>query len=142
MRLWTIHPVYLDSKGLVALWREGLLAQKVLAGNTVGYKNHPQLHRFKDTTNPAGAIASYLRYVFQEAVQRGYRFDKSKIMNKQLKGKIKVTQGQVEYERSHLAKKLKKRDPVKFKQLCDIETIDIHPMFIQVQGEIEEWEII
>ena len=142
MRLWTIHPVYLDSKGLVALWREGLLAQKVLVGNTVGYKNHPQLHRFKDTTNPAGAIASYLRYVFQEAVQRGYHFDKSKIMNKQLKGKIKVTQGQVEYERSHLAKKLKKRDPVKFKQLCDIETIDIHPMFIQVQGEIEEWEII
>ncbi len=142
MRLWTIHPVYLDSKGLVALWREGLLAQNVLAGHTVGYKNHPQLHRFKDTTNPTGAIASYLRYVFQEAVQRRYRFDKSKIMNKRLKGKIKVTQGQVEYERSHLAKKLKKRDPVKFKQLCDIKTIDIHPIFIRVQGGIEEWEIV
>jgi len=31
MRLWSLHPRYLDAKGLVALWREGLLAQKVLA---------------------------------------------------------------------------------------------------------------
>lgn len=32
MRLWTLHPKYLDTKGLVALWREALLAQKVLQG--------------------------------------------------------------------------------------------------------------
>jgi len=25
MRLWTLHPKYLDARGLVALWREGLL---------------------------------------------------------------------------------------------------------------------
>jgi len=30
MRLWTIHPKYLDRQGLLALWREALLAQKVL----------------------------------------------------------------------------------------------------------------
>jgi hypothetical protein len=28
---------------LVAVWREGLLAQAVLQGKTNGYKNHPQL---------------------------------------------------------------------------------------------------
>lgn len=30
MRLWSIHPCYLDSKGLIALWRESLLAQACL----------------------------------------------------------------------------------------------------------------
>ncbi|MEN6399799.1 MAG: pyrimidine dimer DNA glycosylase/endonuclease V, partial [Rectinema sp.] len=29
MRLWTLHPQYLDQKGLTAAWREGLLAKKV-----------------------------------------------------------------------------------------------------------------
>lgn len=37
MRIWSLHPSYLDAKGLVALWRETLLAQKVLLGATVGY---------------------------------------------------------------------------------------------------------
>jgi hypothetical protein len=36
MRLWTLHPKYLDARGLVALWREALLAQKVLRGATRG----------------------------------------------------------------------------------------------------------
>jgi hypothetical protein len=43
MRLWSLHPCHLDAKGLVALWREGLLAQKVQACETNGYRNHPQL---------------------------------------------------------------------------------------------------
>ena len=47
MRLWSVHPKYLDSKGLVALWREALLAKQVLEGGTKGYRNHPQLDRFK-----------------------------------------------------------------------------------------------
>jgi hypothetical protein len=43
MRLWSLHPQYLDPQGLVALWREALLAQAVLRGKTRGYKHHPQL---------------------------------------------------------------------------------------------------
>ena len=39
MRLWSIHPKYLDCKGLVALWREALLAKKVLRGKTRKYAN-------------------------------------------------------------------------------------------------------
>jgi len=30
MRLWSIHPKYLDRQGLLAVWRESLLAQSVL----------------------------------------------------------------------------------------------------------------
>jgi len=81
MRLWSIHPKHLDANGLVALWREGLLAQNVLLGNTRGYKNHPQLTRFKNTNNQSAAIASYLRAVAEEADSRGYNFNKSKIID-------------------------------------------------------------
>jgi hypothetical protein len=38
MRLWTLHPKCLDARGLVVPWREALLAQKVLRGETRGYK--------------------------------------------------------------------------------------------------------
>ena len=30
MRIWSLHPKYLDAKGVVALWRETLLAKNVL----------------------------------------------------------------------------------------------------------------
>nr|WP_253280607.1 pyrimidine dimer DNA glycosylase/endonuclease V [Arcanobacterium phocae] len=47
MRLWSIRPSQLDRAALIAGWREGLLAQKVLAGLTKGYRHHPQLERFR-----------------------------------------------------------------------------------------------
>lgn len=67
MRLWTLHPKYLDRQGLLALWREGLLAQAVLAGKTKGYRNHPQLIRFKSARDPLAAIGCYLTIVHREA---------------------------------------------------------------------------
>ena len=142
MRLWSINPGYLDAKGLVALWREGLLAQNVLAGKTVGYKNHPQLIRFKNTSNPLGAIASYLRAVEEEARNRGYHFDKSKILNKRLNTCIKVTNGQIEYEFKHLLNKLKSRDPEIYKNIRETKRIKLHPLFTRVRGGIEAWEVV
>jgi len=142
MRLWSISPNYLDSKGLVALWREGLLAQKVLAGNTTGYKNHPQLDRFKNTNNPIGAIATYLRVIIQEAESRGYNFDKTKILNNRLQSKIKVTTGQLDYELSHLKNKLGKRDPQRLEYIRNIKEIESHSLFYRVQGGVEKWEVI
>ena len=79
MRLWTLHPRYLDAKGLVALWREGLLAQKVLQGATRGYRQHPQLVRFREAPDSVAAIATYLQSVVAEASERGYTFDATKI---------------------------------------------------------------
>ena len=132
MRLWSIHPGYLDSKGLVALWRESLLAQKVLRGLTKGYKNHPQLSRFKSTSNPLGAISCYLRCVADEADERGYNFDRSKIENKYYRGKISVTNGQLDFEFTHLLGKLKKRDPELYVELRKIKRIKLNPIFSKV----------
>lgn len=142
MRLWSIHPKYLDAKGLVALWREGLLAQKVLQGETKGYKNHPQLIRFKNTSNSLGAIATYLKFVEEEARKRGYKFDASKIVNKRIKTMLSVTNGQVEYEFDHLLNKLKERDPELHKNIKNVKRIKLHPLFKKKKGAIEEWEIV
>ncbi|MEW8029682.1 MAG: pyrimidine dimer DNA glycosylase/endonuclease V [Candidatus Thiodiazotropha sp.] len=141
MRLWSIHPRYLDSKGLVALWREALLAQKVLEGKTSGYRNHPQLIRFKETNNPLGAIATYLRQVAAEAGRRGYNFDKSKILNKCIRTKLYVTDSQINYEFSHLLEKLKRRDPASYKKIRKISAISPHPLFKLHKGHVEDWEV-
>jgi len=140
MRLWSIHPEYLDAKGLVALWREALLAQNVLLGNTKGYKKHPQLKRFKNTGNPVGAIACYLRSIIDEADRRGYNFNRSKIINKRIKSSIPVTSGQVEYEFNHLLGKLSKRDPESYNQLKLVKKIKVNPTFKKVRGSVEDWE--
>jgi len=142
MRLWSIHPEYLDAKGLVALWREALLAQNVLLGNTKGYKKHPQLKRFKNTSNPIGAIASYLRSIIDEADRRDYNFNRSKIVNKKNNSRIPVTSGQIEYEFKHLLGKLNERDPDSFKQLKTVNKIKVNQIFKEVRGKIEDWEII
>ena len=141
MRLWSIHPAYLDAKGLVALWREGLLAQNVLLGNTKGYKHHPQLIRFKNTGNPVGAITAYLSFVADEADNRAYRFDRSKIAKKRYDGRISVARGQIAYEFAHLLGKLKTRSPELHSQLSKTKRIAVHPLFNQVEGGVEDWEI-
>ena len=58
MRLWSLHPALLDRAGIVACWRESLLAQAVLAGRTRGYTRHPQLARFRAHPEPTVAIAA------------------------------------------------------------------------------------
>ena len=142
MRLWSIHPCYLDAKGLVALWRESLLAQQVLLKKTTGYRNHPQLQRFKSTDDPVGAVAQYLHAVADEAEIRSYRFDRSKIRRKKMQMVIDVTEEQISYEFAHLLAKLRKRDPVSFKKNRRIHTILPHPLFQIKPGEIEPWEKI
>jgi hypothetical protein len=140
MRLWSISPIYLDPVGLVALWREGLLAQKVLLGQTQGYRFHPQLMRFRACSDQALAIGCYLNEIAHEADRRGYRFNNSKIMKFGPCQKIKVTSGQIKYEWQHLLSKLKIRAPVLYETNRIIVSPDIHPLFEIVPGEIEDWE--
>ena len=142
MRIWSLHPKYLDSKGIVALWREALLAKHVLSNKTKGYKNHPQLNRFKKLKDPVGAIEFYLSCVLEESKQRGYNFDSTKISSSFMRTRLNVTRGQLEFEAGHLLQKFKKRDPVLFKQLSILKKFEAHPMFRIVNGEIEDWEII
>jgi hypothetical protein len=141
MRLWSIHPRYLDSKGLVALWREGLLAQKVLKGETKGYRNHPQLHRFKELAQPVSSIRRYLHYVRQEALARQYKFDQSKIGVSRSKARIDVSTGQMDYEIQHLLRKLELRDPERHADLVTEDHFQVHPMFDVVEGQIADWEV-
>lgn len=140
MRLWSIHPQYLDTKGLVALWREALLAKNVLEGKTKGYKNHPQLIRFKECPDPLAAINFYLSQIYQEARKRKYKFDKTKFISCTFELKIKVNSGQVNYEKMHILNKLNVRDKVKYYKLKDINNIKLHPLFKKVKGDIESWE--
>jgi len=142
MRLWSLHPRYLDPKGLVALWREALLAQAVLAGRTRGYRQHPQLRRFAAAPAPQAAIASYLRQVQREAARRGYRFDAGRLDDAAGEaGPLVVTTGQLEYERQHLQRKLALRAPACLSALQDSRGIDPHPLFVVTAGGIADWEL-
>lgn len=140
MRLWSIHPKYLDAKGIGALWREGLLAKHVLEGKTKGYTNHPQLIRFKAAPKPLNAIEFYLQLVCEEAERRGYHYDRTKLRWGLSAPKIPVTTGQLLYERKHLLAKLAVRDPARMPALRADVLPDPHPLFEVVEGDIESWE--
>jgi hypothetical protein len=142
MRIWSLHPKYLDTKGLVALWRETLLAKNVLEGNTKGYRNHPQLTRFKNSGNALDCINQYLQVVYVESLNRGYGFDRNKFNAPAQPSTLTVTRGQIEYEKAHLFKKLETRDPERFQLLSHETTLEVHPLFKIVDGGVEEWEII
>ena len=142
MRLWSLHPKYLDAQGLLALWREALLAQKVLGGKTTGYKNHPQLERFKKHPRPNEAIAVYLLSVWKESKRRGYDFDLNKIGARKTKRKIQVTQGQLQYEFKWLCQKLRKRAPAPYRLISSKKKVLPHPFFQVVKGPVEGWEHI
>ncbi|MGE5518669.1 MAG: pyrimidine dimer DNA glycosylase/endonuclease V [Candidatus Dadabacteria bacterium] len=142
MRLWTLHPKYLDSKGLVALWRETLLAKNVLENKTKGYRNHPQLLRFKTSEDPVVSINNYLLTIFLEAKERGYRFDETKFICKENVKQISVTNGQLNYEVKHLLSKLQYRDPLRYEAVKKIIIFDPHPLFKIITGEREPWEVI
>ena len=140
MRLWSLSPAYLDSKGLGACWREGLLGMAVLRGETKGYRNHPQISRFPRLYY----LNEYLHWIVDEADRRGYKYDRRKLHgNRRGKLKMKVTAGQLDYEMAHLLKKLKVRDPMRYSAID--HTVDVvipHPMFVVKDGPVELWERI
>jgi hypothetical protein len=140
VRLWSLHPRYLDAKGLVALWRESLLAQKVLRGQTRGYRAHPQLERFRRHRHPLSAIATYLKAVADEADSRGYRFDRRRIARTRRAARLTVTNGQISHELRHLRMKLSRRDPRRLRLLPRLAEIEAHPLLRIVDGPVESWE--
>jgi hypothetical protein len=140
MRLWTLHPQYLDAQGLVALWREGLLAQAVLRGETRGYTRHPQLQRFAAERSSVGCLAEYLRVVQKEAAGRGYTFRASKISRQRWAGQLVVSRGQLEYEWQHLRKKLAVRSAAWLGDVAHIRRPRAHPLFRVVPGPVAGWE--
>ncbi|WP_350348153.1 pyrimidine dimer DNA glycosylase/endonuclease V [Agromyces sp. G08B096] len=149
MRIWSLHPRYLDRQGLTACWRETLLAQAVLAGTTRGYTRHPQLERFRAAPDPLAAVAAYLAGVADEADARGYRFDRSRIrpvpapaagVPTMAAPSIAVTEGQLQLEWAHLRAKLARRSPEVADRWRLVEVPETHPLFVPVPGPVEPWE--
>lgn len=140
MRLWSLHPKYLDAPGLVALWREAMLAQAVLRGLTRGYTRHPQLDRFREHAHPRSAMNAYLAVVHAEATHRGYAFDRSKIGPIRAVQPIPVTTGQLAWEWRHLRGKLSLRNPAVWGRWSDVATPACHPLFVRQPGPVAPWE--
>jgi len=140
MRLWSIHPKYLDKQGLTGLWREALLARKVLESKTKGYTRHPQLIRFRACAKPIGAINAFLHTVYNESLQRGYKFNRAKLKGKAKHPCIKVTNGQLTFETTHLKSKLITRNKEKFHAIEDRKILPPNPLFKCVPGPVESWE--
>ena len=140
MRIWSLHPEYLDRQGLVACWRESLLAQQVLAGQTVGYIRHPQLARFRVLDDPLAGIGSYLRGLADEAARRGYRFDVTRIVRSDRALTLTVTRGQLDVEAGHLLAKLEQRSPSCAAAFPPVADVVPHPLFTVVPGPVADWE--
>ncbi|HYM42572.1 MAG TPA: pyrimidine dimer DNA glycosylase/endonuclease V [Steroidobacteraceae bacterium] len=140
MRLWTLHPKYLDAQGLTALWREALLARAVLRGATRGYRHHPQLERFRGHRSPLSAINAYLAIVAAEASSRGYAFDRRKIGPRRGTVRLRATQGQLAYEWRHLLGKLARRSPHLHRRWRRQERPQPNPLFAIRPGAVEPWE--
>lgn len=139
MGLWTVHPQYLDAKGLTAAWREAVLAQKVLSGSTIGY-HHPQLIRFRSHPQPLQAAAAFLTDVANEAERRNYRFDTTKILYTETVDTIEETDGQLLFEWTHLKEKLQKRAPILYCRFSAITMPESHPLFRIISGGIKDCE--
>jgi hypothetical protein len=140
MRLWTLHPKYLDPQGLVALWREALLARQVLRGRTRGYRRHPQLERFRRHPSARSAINAYLAAVYAEACARGYEFNRSKVGPVREVPRMTATTGQLDYEWRHLSRKLRVRSPGVLRRLCGGGKPEAHPLFRVIAGPVQPWE--
>jgi hypothetical protein len=140
VRLWTLHPRYLDAQGLVALWREALLAKAVLRGKTRGYRHHPQLARFREHAAPRAAINAYLAAVHAEATARGYSFDRRKVGPVRKVAPLTATSGQVAFEWHHLLRKLARRNPALHRRWKTARRAGCHPLFRRVRGPVADWE--
>jgi len=140
MRLWSLHPRYLDARGLVALWREALLAKAVLRGETRGYRRHPQLARFRARRDALACVNAYLAGVLEESRRRGYRFDARKVRGVRATKPMPVTSGQLLFEWKHLRAKLRRRAPASFRVTAGGARPEPHPLFVVVPGGVEPWE--
>ncbi|HWL59435.1 MAG TPA: pyrimidine dimer DNA glycosylase/endonuclease V [Microbacteriaceae bacterium] len=145
MRLWSLHPRHLDRQGLVACWREALLAQAVLDGRTTGYRRHPQLERFRSAeANGSGTarelVSAYLLGVAAEADRRGYRFDRTRVLEAAAGDRrLPVTTGQLEREWAHLLAKLEARSPDQWRAEREAHPTP-HPLFEVIPGPVADWE--
>lgn len=111
MSLWTVHPKYLDKQGLISLWREGLLAQKVLNGELDVKLSNPIWRQFRQAENPLKAIGSSPSLWRRKGARGGYKFSHEKIIYPNFEDyEIPVRPQDLIFEMKHLRGRLKLRD--------------------------------
>jgi hypothetical protein len=111
-----------------------------LRGQTTGYRRHPQVERFRECGRPVAAIAAYLRAIHAEACRRGYSFDEARIRPARGEVRLTVTRGQIEYEWTHLKRKLRARDQAAYRRILVRGRPTAHPLFRIVPGALATWE--
>ncbi|GGD40181.1 pyrimidine dimer DNA glycosylase /DNA-(apurinic or apyrimidinic site) lyase [Microbacterium faecale] len=135
-----MHPRYFDRQALTACWREGLLAQAVIAEPGRGYSRHPQLRRFRQADDPRAAIGDYLSAIADEADARGYHFARGKVRVTGAAERLTLNDGQLVYEWAHLRSKLRARSPDVWARWQTLICPDPHPSFVVINGPIADWE--
>jgi hypothetical protein len=144
MKLWSLHPSYLDIQGLHTVWQEGLLGMMIMENQDAGFQNDPQLIRFWLSGDPMGILGFYLSEIYNEAKNRGFNFDDYKLQKINNSLTISVNSGQIDYEALELMNILQKRDKEKFRELNQIfqqKSVKTHPLFYIIEGPVEKWEI-
>jgi hypothetical protein len=114
-------------------------------GKTKGWKNHPQLIRFKNHNAPIHAIGFYLFIIYNEGCKRGYSYNKSKMFKIVEKvSMINISKEQLAYEFEILKNRVRGRDHTKFLELLEFGKKESypkpHPLFHVIDGKVALWE--
>lgn len=117
----------------------GPVGARRAARQTRGYRQHPQLARFRGHAAPELAIDAHLAAVREEASERGYAFDRSKLGAIQAVAGIEATSGQLACEWEHLLRKLVVRHAALAGRRRD-EAPACLPLFVIAPGPIAAWE--
>lgn len=80
MRIWFIHPIYYDKKGLLAQWNEGLLLRNIIYGSkhkiTIEKEKNKKKEEVKSTRQPG-----WINHPFSKRVLRYKKNLQKKIIN-------------------------------------------------------------
>ena len=146
MRLWTIHPRYLDNLTLFTCWKEAITARKELKDEAISPTHHPQLIRFRKCGTPVATMNSYIYNLFLELKVRHVKVDHKELGRYRRYERIKVGFGQLYYEFYFLQGKLKNRSRTKcndnfYRHWLDAGMLVSNTVFLinPVNG-IEKWE--
>ena len=139
MRLWSLHPRYLDPQG----WSrcgETLLARKVLRGETRGYRHHPQLQRFREARDPQSAIDAYLPRSTprrRRAATRSTRTSSMPTRARKDPGRARATR---RARMGHLIAQARVAQPGAHVRWRELQRPRTHPSFRVVAGGVADWE--
>ena len=140
-RIWSLHPKYLDGIEIFFLWRNCIMAKKILDGTEKVNRKFPHLARFESSSNPIGAINIYLSEVYKIASTHGKNFKLDKFDDSFKDISLNVTKGQMEYEVELFKKKLRNRSSDTNALIFKIKIIEPNPLFKVVEGNKEAWDI-